>query len=291
VRVLKKKLNLERLPESIDSLPIALPMITESKSIHELLNSFLSRPSPTRVAAWLNELIDHCERIYPHSDWAELRLIDFESELPRLIDWFQTGLKKLTLTSDSAGCLLLFTNPSRPSGDIDMASLLEDMKAAIHASNTAASEAAKDQARKRFAQIQAMMLGCGDTTTDLEVAWLDGYNVAGKPAEWMESPPASPFIPAESAALHQLYEKSYKTRNPLNPVPQALGNQAEWALGMAYAILVTRAIAEATDLSLHEGMTARIAFATGWSSGDIEFAGELIGGAWFTPKRSGSSEG
>lgn len=258
-------------------------MITESKSIHDLLNSFLSRPGPTRIAAWLNELIDHCELIYPHPDWAELRLIDFESELPRLIDWFQTGLKKLTLTADSAGCLFLLTNPSRPSGDIDMAALLEDLKAAIHASNTAASEAAKDQARKRFAQIQAMMLGCGETTTDLEVAWLDGYNVAGNPVEWMESPPASPFIPAESAALHQLYEKSYKTRNPLNPVVQALGNQAEWALGLAYAILVTRAIAEATDLSPYEGRPARIAFATGWSSGDIEFAGELIGGAGFTP--------
>lgn len=238
----------------------------------------------------MNELIDQCEKVQPHSDWADLRLINYESEFPRLLEWFRTEFHALSEPDEAVGCHLYLSNPSKFLDKREQNACMVAMKSATDQFAACNTEIERNKALEQFSQVQARMFAASRATTDIGLGYYSGYQRSNDPDLWLDED-HSVSADAESCVLDQLYEISYRTRNPLTPVEDSLGiaTESEWAIGLGYAILVTRSIAEATDLSLFGGRPARIAFTAGWQSGDVEFIGELTTHDGFTPGRWGSS--
>ena len=238
----------------------------------------------------MNELIDQCEKVQPHSDWADLRTIDYESELPRLLEWFRTQFKVLSESEEAVGCHLYLSNPMKFLSKREQDACMLAMRSATDQFAGCKSETERNQALEQFSQVQAQMFAASHTTTDIGLGYYPGYQRSQDPDLWLDGD-HSVSADAESYVLDQLYEISYRTRNPHTPVEGSHGidTDSEWAIGLGYAILVTRSIAEATALSQFGGHPAKIAFTAGWASGDVEFVGELTTHEGFSPGQWGSS--
>jgi hypothetical protein len=110
---------------------------------------------------------------------------------------------------------------------------------------------------------------------DIDVVGTGTYDPADERMEWLSSGHAYPEFAAECAALDQIYSIAYGSIPLHAPVEVGLGNDAEWPLGLAFAILAARAVL--MDRSSHdiEPKADLIGVAAGWVEGDIYLIGEL----------------
>ena len=121
----------------------------------------------------------------------------------------------------------------------------------------------------------------GDITTDLE------FSGTGKSAsedrDWLSTQFYEPGY-ASSAFLHELYGIAYGTRDFRRPLAGVLGNNAEYPLGLAFAVLAARAVMR--DRTSHDVANAApaVSVAAGFAAGDIALVGELTS-AGFIPNR------
>lgn len=80
---------------------------------------------------------------------------------------------------------------------------------------------------------------------------------------------------AESHALHALYGLAYRTHELCVEVEGALGNDAEWPIGLAFVVLAARAILEGRTVADLPTDADRVGVAAGWGEGDMLFIGEV----------------
>ena len=121
----------------------------------------------------------------------------------------------------------------------------------------------------------------GDVTTDLEFSGT--ARSAREDRDWL----LTQFYAADyasSAFLHELYGIAYGSRDFRRPVPGVLGNNAEYPLGLAYAVLAARAVMR--DRTSHDVANAAptVSVAAGFAAGDIALLGDLTPGG-FIPNR------
>lgn len=125
-----------------------------------------------------------------------------------------------------------------------------------------------------FALCQPMM-DSGGVTTDMQCVGTAEYDANDRSLEWLFSRHYFPEAYAESAALHQLYGIAYGTYSPVEQVDGVLGNDAEWPVGLAYAVLAARMILECRSVSESPATAGAVGVAAGWGGGDMVLIGEL----------------
>jgi hypothetical protein len=114
-----------------------------------------------------------------------------------------------------------------------------------------------------------------EPTLDLDLVGTEAYDPADADMQWLFSRHYMPDVSAGSKVLGQLYSISYNAASgrPLGVEP--LGNDAEWALGLTFAILAGRAIVDGRRSTELATDVDRIGVAAGWGEGDLLPIGEL----------------
>ncbi|HEX7086272.1 MAG TPA: hypothetical protein VF198_07900 [Vicinamibacterales bacterium] len=87
-----------------------------------------------------------------------------------------------------------------------------------------------------------------------------------------------PYFPeayAGSNALRALYGLANRSHELGAEVEAALGNDAEWPIGLAFAVLAARAILEGRTVADLPTDADRVGVAAGWGEGDMLLIGEV----------------
>lgn len=97
-----------------------------SYDIQILFQSIMaSVAAPGTIAQRMHKLIDECERQRPHSDWAHIRRIDFDADLPALTQWLAGAWREGALHEGHQGLWFGIVNPivdDEPVTDLYLAS-------------------------------------------------------------------------------------------------------------------------------------------------------------------------
>jgi hypothetical protein len=119
------------------------------------------------------------------------------------------------------------------------------------------------------------VLDTGQVTADMELVGTGEYDAKDPHLEWLFSRHYFPESYARSPALRRLYGVAYRTHDFGADVEGALGNDAEWPIGLAFGVLAARAILEGrTTADLPTDMS-RVGVAAGWAEGDMLLIGEV----------------
>jgi len=70
------------------------------------------------VAEGLRRVIQFCERTRPHEDWAALRALDVDADLPRLHEWLQSILRTTPPPAQTTGLWFGLFNPGFGDGGV-----------------------------------------------------------------------------------------------------------------------------------------------------------------------------
>ena len=188
-----------------------------------------ARTLPDMTTA-MREVIALCEQDYPHPDWARLRALDFEGEIPALRAWFERTLLTYAPATPLRGMYFALSHPVGANGE---------------------------------------------PTLDLDLIGTETYDPADVDMEWLFSRHYVPDVYAGSRVLGQLYSISYDAARGRHFGVEPLGNDAEWALGLSFAVLAGRAILDGRHSTELASDADRIGVAAGWGEGDLLPIGEL----------------
>lgn len=119
------------------------------------------------------------------------------------------------------------------------------------------------------------VLETGQVTADMQFVGTTEYDAADQDLQWLFSRHYFPDAYAASAALHQLFGLAYRTHDLGGEVEGALGNDAEWPVGLAFGVLAARAILEGRTIADLPTDAARVGVAAGWGQGDMLLIGEV----------------
>jgi hypothetical protein len=117
------------------------------------------------------------------------------------------------------------------------------------------------------------VLANGDATTDLDLGGTR-FSDAEDPG-WLFTQVYRPPSYAGAPFLHQLYGIAYGTRDYRHPVSGVLKNDAEYPLGLAYAVLAAHAILDGRTSRDVPCAAPVISVAAGFGEGDIALVGDL----------------
>ena len=119
------------------------------------------------------------------------------------------------------------------------------------------------------------LLDIGEATADMELVGTAAYDPADANLDWLFSRHYFPQDYAGSAALRALYGIAYRTHESGVEVEGALGNDAEWPIGLAFAVRAARAILEGRTVADLPTDGDRVGVANGWGDGDRLLIGEV----------------
>jgi hypothetical protein len=117
-------------------------------------------------------------------------------------------------------------------------------------------------------------------TADLEVVGTSKYDRSDPGMRWLFSRRYFPEQYAASPAMGRLYHIAYGTHEFGAQVPGSLGNDAEWPIGLAFAVLASRAILEGRTADDFAADQPRVGVAAGWIDGDLLLIGEVAAGGF-----------
>jgi hypothetical protein len=211
---------------------VTVPVEGVGRAIHRLLTA----AEPPEPGAALREIVDLCAAALPHPDWAALRALDYEAELPALRAWFERVLEEEPPPAPLRGLFFTLCHP---------------------------------------------MPDAETVTTDLELVGTGAYDPADPQLRWLHRRSYFPERYAGSAALDQLYAVAHGTHEFGREVEDTLGQDAEWPVGLAFAVVVARAILEGRTPAELPTDAETLGIAAGWE-GDLLLIGELTA-AGFVP--------
>jgi hypothetical protein len=119
------------------------------------------------------------------------------------------------------------------------------------------------------------VLESGEVTADMQLVGTAEYEPDDVDMEWLFSRRYFPEAYASSAALHQLYGLAYGTHDFGTEIQGVLGNDAEWPVGLAYAVLAARSILEGRTVGDLPTDARRVGVAAGWGEGDMLLIGDV----------------
>ena len=119
------------------------------------------------------------------------------------------------------------------------------------------------------------ILNSGEVTDDIQIVGTAEYEPDDIDMEWIFSRHYFPKAYASSAALHELYGVAYGTHAFGVESKGVLGNDAEWPVGLAYAVLATRAVLEGRTVGDLPTDAKRVGVAAGWGEGDMLLIGDV----------------
>ncbi|HLM68678.1 MAG TPA: hypothetical protein VK358_14160, partial [Longimicrobium sp.] len=105
----------------------------------------------------------------------------------------------------------------------------------------------------------------GEATLDLEMFGTAEFDGADPGLHWLFSRCYSPDAYAECAVLDQLYGIAYGTHSFAELIEGTLGNECEWPVGLAFAVLATRRILAEFNVGDLPGAAPPAGVAAGWA--------------------------
>jgi len=202
----------------------------QASVIGAAIDRLVASAAPLDVGSGVRNVIDLCERDFPHSDWAALRAIDYTGDAADLRAWFDRTLATEPPSAPLRGLYFALCQP---------------------------------------------VLESGEVTADMQVVGTAEYQPDDADMEWLFSRHYFPEAYARSTALHQLYGLAYGTHDFDTEIQGVLGNDAEWPVGLAYAVLAARTILEGRTVADLPTDARQVGVAAGWGDGDMLLIGDV----------------
>lgn len=120
-------------------------------------------------------------------------------------------------------------------------------------------------------------------TADMELVGTRRFDPADRGMDWVYSRHYFPDLYASSGAMHRLYGIAHGTHEFGVSVPGVLGNDAEYPVGLAFAVLATRAVLEGRTTGGLPTDADRVGVAAGWADGDLLLIGEVTAAGFVPP--------
>jgi hypothetical protein len=155
--------------------------------------------------------------------------------------------------------------------------------------HTLSSETPSAPLRALYFPVSQSILESGEVTDDMQVVGTAEFEPEDINMEWIFSRHYFPDAYASSAALHEVYGIAYGTHTFGVEIKGVLGNDAEWPVGLAYAVLATRAVLQGRTVGDLPTDSKRVGIAAGWGEGDLLLIGEITEDG-FMPKSVGGSQ-